>query len=95
MHPASYKILNFKDHLTVRVIKQYVDGALAVRGAWLIEPGKLADIVVLSKNIMHIPKEEIMSKVVHDPTQLHLLPCSPFTCVTLAILKISSTTPIH
>jgi predicted amidohydrolase YtcJ len=37
-HLASYRILNFKDHLTVRAIKQYMDGALGVRGAWLLEP---------------------------------------------------------
>jgi predicted amidohydrolase YtcJ len=37
-HIASYKILNFKNHLTVRAIKQYMDGALGVRGAWLLEP---------------------------------------------------------
>jgi predicted amidohydrolase YtcJ len=37
-HLSSYKILNFKDHLTVRAIKQYMDGALGVRGAWLLKP---------------------------------------------------------
>ena len=37
-HLSSYKILNFKDHLTVRAIKQYMDGALGVRGAWMLEP---------------------------------------------------------
>ena len=37
-HSSSYKILNFKDHLTVRAIKKYMDGALGVRGAWLLEP---------------------------------------------------------
>jgi predicted amidohydrolase YtcJ len=37
-HLSSYKILNFKDHLTVRAIKKYMDGALGVRGAWLLEP---------------------------------------------------------
>jgi predicted amidohydrolase YtcJ len=37
-HLSSYKILNFKDHLTVRAIKQYIDGALGVRGAWLLKP---------------------------------------------------------
>jgi len=37
-HLSSYKIINFKNHLTVRAIKQYMDGALGVRGAWLFEP---------------------------------------------------------
>lgn len=37
-HLSSYKIINFKNHLTVRAIKQYMDGALGVRGAWLHEP---------------------------------------------------------
>ena len=37
-HLPSYKILNFKDRLTVRAIKKYMDGALGVRGAWLLEP---------------------------------------------------------
>jgi len=37
-HLSSYKILNFKDHLTVRAVKQYMDGALGVRGAWLLNP---------------------------------------------------------
>ena len=38
-HLSYYKILNYgKNHLTVRAIKQYMDGALGVRGAWLLEP---------------------------------------------------------
>ena len=37
-HLPYYKILDYKDHLTVRAIKLYMDGALGVRGAWLLEP---------------------------------------------------------
>ena len=37
-HLPSYKILNFKNQLTVRAIKKYMDGALGVRGAWLLDP---------------------------------------------------------
>jgi predicted amidohydrolase YtcJ len=37
-HLSSYKIINFKDLLTVRAIKLYMDGALGVRGAWLLKP---------------------------------------------------------
>lgn len=34
-----YKIIGYaNNHLTVRSIKQYVDGALGSRGAWMIEP---------------------------------------------------------
>ncbi|MEJ5351887.1 MAG: amidohydrolase [Melioribacteraceae bacterium] len=34
-----YRIISFADnHLTVRSIKMYVDGALGSRGAWLLEP---------------------------------------------------------
>jgi predicted amidohydrolase YtcJ len=35
---SSYKIINFEGHLTVRAIKKYMDGALGVRGAWLLDP---------------------------------------------------------
>jgi predicted amidohydrolase YtcJ len=34
----SYKILNYKQYLTVRAIKKIMDGALGVRGAWLLQP---------------------------------------------------------
>jgi predicted amidohydrolase YtcJ len=34
-----YKMIGFGDnHLTVRAIKQYADGALGSRGAWMLEP---------------------------------------------------------
>ncbi|KAA3610326.1 MAG: amidohydrolase [Calditrichaeota bacterium] len=34
-----YKMIGFgNDHLTVRAIKQYADGALGSRGAWMLEP---------------------------------------------------------
>jgi predicted amidohydrolase YtcJ len=36
---ASLKMIGFgNDHLTVRAIKRYADGALGSRGAWLLEP---------------------------------------------------------
>ncbi|MFZ0428678.1 MAG: amidohydrolase [Acidobacteriota bacterium] len=36
---ASLKLIGFgHDHLTVRAIKRYADGALGSRGAWLLEP---------------------------------------------------------
>ena len=36
---ADYKIINYgNNHLTVRAIKCYMDGALGSRGAWLLEP---------------------------------------------------------
>lgn len=35
----SYRMIGYGDnHLTVRSIKQYVDGALGSRGAWMLEP---------------------------------------------------------
>ncbi|MEW6195022.1 MAG: amidohydrolase [Bacteroidota bacterium] len=35
----SYKLIGYgNNHLTVRSIKQYVDGALGSRGAWMLEP---------------------------------------------------------
>ncbi|MBI3666996.1 MAG: amidohydrolase [Acidobacteria bacterium] len=38
-NPASYKLIDFGDkRLTVRAIKQGMDGALGPRGAWLLEP---------------------------------------------------------
>ncbi|MFH1194424.1 MAG: amidohydrolase [bacterium] len=34
-----YKIIGYgNDHLTVRAIKKYIDGALGSRGAWMLEP---------------------------------------------------------
>ncbi len=37
--PARYRILKAGDyHFTVRAIKQYMDGALGSRGAWMLEP---------------------------------------------------------
>jgi len=36
---SSYRMIGYGDHhLTVRSIKQYVDGALGSRGAWMLEP---------------------------------------------------------
>lgn len=36
---SSYKLIGYGDnHLTVRSVKQYIDGALGSRGAWLLEP---------------------------------------------------------
>lgn len=36
---SNYKIIGYaNNHLTVRSIKQYIDGALGSRGAWMIEP---------------------------------------------------------
>jgi len=36
---ADYKILGYgNNHLTVRSIKKYIDGALGSRGAWMLEP---------------------------------------------------------
>lgn len=38
-HISNYKIINMGDHrLSVRSIKQYMDGALGARGAWFLEP---------------------------------------------------------
>jgi hypothetical protein len=33
-----YRMINYGDKLTVRSIKQYIDGALGAHGAWLLEP---------------------------------------------------------
>lgn len=36
---AEYRIVGFaEDHLTVRAIKRFIDGALGTHGAWLLEP---------------------------------------------------------
>jgi predicted amidohydrolase YtcJ len=38
-HAADYRVIGYGDnHLTVRAIKRYMDGALGSRGAWLLKP---------------------------------------------------------
>lgn len=58
-----YKIIGYRDnHLTVRAIKKYIDGALGSRGAWFIDP-YADDTSSYGKNVISVDELEETAEI--------------------------------